>query len=116
MLLRSWTRYIKKGSVNLFQSGAIVITESGRYYKVGQVYNKVKQVLQSETVLQQSGAGIAKWRNYHQEDEYLFVTLGRMETYAYLLTRPMRFEVGVVKYNVIASWELKPFYNYTYFC
>ena len=83
---------------------------------MGQVYNKVRQVLQSEAILLQSGAGIAKWRKYHQKDQYLFVTLGRMETYAYLLIRPMRYEVGVVKYNVKASWELKPFYKDTYFC
>ena len=45
---------LQSGVAFLLQSGARFITKWGRYYKVGQNYYKVGQVLQS-------GASITKW-------------------------------------------------------
>ena len=45
---------LQSGAAFLLQSGARFITKWGRYYKVGQNYYKVGQVLQS-------GAIITKW-------------------------------------------------------
>ena len=69
----------------LLQSGTGITNWGKSYYKVGQIiYYKVGQSLL------QSGVGIikwcnfiAKWGNYYRKGQYIFLTLGQMETHVY---------------------------------
>ena len=65
LLSRATSRYYKMGqellqirASNILQNEAIVITKWGRYYRVGQLYKKVGQVLQSGADITKSGSKI----------------------------------------------------------
>ena len=60
----------KTGAVNSLQSEAIIITQSGMYYKKRPLYYKVGQVLQSEATITEKG-------------QYIFVTIGQRKTHVY---------------------------------
>ena len=63
LLLQSATAF-------LLQSATSVITKCDRYYKVSQFYYKVRQVLQSVTILLQSATGITKCDDYYKVQQY----------------------------------------------
>ena len=65
-----WTRYYKLGQ-ELSQSAA------GYHYKVGQ------SLLQSAVGIIKYDNFIAKWNNCYRKGQYIFVTLGQIETYVY---------------------------------
>ena len=62
----------------LLSTGTSITNWGKGYYKVGLVIQY--KVCQS---LLQSMVGIMKWSNYHRKDQYIFVTLGEIETHVY---------------------------------
>ena len=67
----------------LLQSGTDITNWDRRYYKVGQVihYNVSQSLLQSVVGIINWGNFIAKWDNYNRKGQYIFVTLGEIETH-----------------------------------
>ena len=59
----------------LLQSGTDITNWDRRYYKVGQ--------LQSVVGIIKWDNFIAKWDNYNRKGQYIFVTLGEIETHVY---------------------------------
>ena len=98
-------KILKSRAVNPLQNGVIIITQRGIYYKKSRFttkwtrYYKLGQELSQSAAgyhykvgqsLQQSAVGIinqdnfiAKWNNCYRKGQYLFVTLGQIETYVY---------------------------------
>ena len=70
IVITKWDDFITKwDSFSLLQSGTdFIITkwDSFCYYKMGRFYFKVGRVLQSGTILLQSGTGITKWDDYYK--------------------------------------------------
>ena len=64
MLLQSTTALFITNGESFF------ITKRDRYYKVWKLYYKVRQVLQSVTILLQSATGITKCDDYYKVREY----------------------------------------------
>ena len=62
----------------LLSTGTSITNWGKGYYKVGLVIQY--KVCQS---LLQSMVGIMKWSNYYRKDQYIFVTLGEIETHVY---------------------------------
>ena len=100
LLLQSATAFLlQSATAFLLQSVTSVITKCDRYYKVWQFYYKVRQVLQSVTILLQSATGITKCDEYYKVRQYM-VTAAKKRA----------FESCLACQHFISDWlgKLKP--------
>ena len=73
-----------------------------RYYKV------TREILKSDSGVSTWCKYITKRGNYYKKGPYTFMTLGQMETHVCLLIRSMRFESGVLYFDMMCFRGLKP--------